>query len=652
MDLEELGETDTDDFQDQIDSDSSLQAQKPAKPTKRRRRKTTIYVCLTNCKYAVLPEVCKSLGWRVVSEESNWDLYWSDRSVAPERLMRFNAFQRCNHFPGMYEISRKDNLSKNLNRMRRQYPEEFDFYPPSFTLPGDSIDFKSYYAKRKTKTVFISKPVAGCQGKGIFLFKSIDDIEVTEPQVVQRYINRPHLIGGLKYDLRIYLLVASVSPLRLFIYKKGMARFATQEYVEPTGRNLGETYMHLTNYSLNKKNDQFSYNTDMEHDDEGSKRSLESVWRVLRAEGVDVDEVWDKIKDIFVKTVVAIQPSLAHTHRTCLPNDKAGNACFEILGMDILLDSKYNPWLIEVNHSPSFNIDSPLDHELKFGVIHDSCVLLNMDPADKAKMRARQRADQNARLYRKSSAGKEQKERPALGTTTMEWEDEHMGDFERIFPCSAAKMAQYSSFSQDKALYGETTASKIRRTEIKRKMESVKEKAETERLAREGKPPRAAASADGHPRPKKKAPPKAASSSVKLSGQERFESLYSARPRAPKPVPRLAATGPNGGAFPSVFVAGESIEAHSERSRIADRLIRDRLITASGVREAIHKMLADPVPQMMANRPVVRAEPRHTFIQHQTVSGVYPQFTGSRDRPLGQNMYVGLGPVIRPLGPR
>lgn len=35
--------------------------------------------------------------------------------------------------------------------------------------------------------------------------------------------------------------------------------------------------------------------------------------------------------------------------------------CFEILGFDILVDEKLNPWLIEVNHTPSFTCGSPLD---------------------------------------------------------------------------------------------------------------------------------------------------------------------------------------------------------------------------------------------------------------------------------------------------
>ena len=46
--------------------------------------------------------------------------------------------------------------------------------------------------------------------------------------------------------------------------------------------------------------------------------------------------------------------------------------CFEILGMDIMIDKKFKPWLLEVNHTPSFSVDTPFDFNLKFNVIKDT----------------------------------------------------------------------------------------------------------------------------------------------------------------------------------------------------------------------------------------------------------------------------------------
>jgi tubulin polyglutamylase TTLL6/13 len=65
------------------------------------------------------------------------------------------------------------------------------------------------------------------------------------------------LIDGLKFDLRVYVLLTSVTPLRIFIFNEGLARFATREYVPPVGKNLNNLFMHLTNYAINKVSSDF-----------------------------------------------------------------------------------------------------------------------------------------------------------------------------------------------------------------------------------------------------------------------------------------------------------------------------------------------------------------------------------------------------------
>lgn len=63
---------------------------------------------------------------------------------------------------------------------------------------------------------------------------------------------------------------------------------------------------------------------------------------------------------------------------SCRPHDFENNSCFEVLGFDIMIDAKLRPWLLEVNHSPSFNIDSDLDKDVKATVITDTVKLLHL----------------------------------------------------------------------------------------------------------------------------------------------------------------------------------------------------------------------------------------------------------------------------------
>ena len=61
--------------------------------------------------------------------------------------------------------------------------------------------------------------------------------------------------------------------------------------------------------------------------------------------------------------------------------------CFEILGIDIFIDDKLKPWLIEVNSLPSFATDSPLDKKIKYDVVYETIAMLNMN--QKRKKRAK-----------------------------------------------------------------------------------------------------------------------------------------------------------------------------------------------------------------------------------------------------------------------
>ena len=58
------------------------------------------------------------------------------------------------------------------------------------------------------------------------LLKKSSNINV----IISRYIDRPHLINKKKYDLRIYVLIVSFCPLRIYLYNNGLVRFATENY--------------------------------------------------------------------------------------------------------------------------------------------------------------------------------------------------------------------------------------------------------------------------------------------------------------------------------------------------------------------------------------------------------------------------------------
>lgn len=72
------------------------------------------------------------------------------------------------------------------------------------------------------------KPANLSRGRGIYLVDDVTQVNVEETSVVSKYIMNPLLINGHKFDLRIYVLVTSFEPLRVYVYKEGLARFATE----------------------------------------------------------------------------------------------------------------------------------------------------------------------------------------------------------------------------------------------------------------------------------------------------------------------------------------------------------------------------------------------------------------------------------------
>ena len=166
--------------------------------------------------------MAKHFGWKKqnASDTMDWDICWTDNAVQPETLTKMELYQKINHFPGMYNLARKNLLGRGLMRMRKKFPEEFNFFPMTWMLPVEYHELKAYFeskAKGKART-FIVKPECLSQGKGIFLTRKLEDINPTAHCVVQRYLHKPYLIEGLKFDLRIYVLVSSVDPLVLYLY--------------------------------------------------------------------------------------------------------------------------------------------------------------------------------------------------------------------------------------------------------------------------------------------------------------------------------------------------------------------------------------------------------------------------------------------------
>ncbi|SBS84508.1 ATP-dependent DNA helicase UvrD, putative (UvrD) [Plasmodium ovale curtisi] len=299
--------------------------------------------------------------------------------------------------------------------------ENLDITPVTFVLPLEYNMFLEEF-KKKSNCMWIMKPIGKSQGKGIFLFDKISQIrewsgtKVRPPEekerrgerhiersnerdsgkasggvaasavsavsvvntasppagavggehyVVQEYISNPLLIGGKKFDIRLYVLVLSYSPLTIYIYRSGFARFS-HSYFRNEKNNMNDITMHLTNVSIQK-------NTQGYDDTVGGKWFLRELFLYMKSR-YGQDKIMTMIKNI----ESCIVQSFLAVHKVII-NDKN---CFELYGFDILIDSTLKPWLIEVNSSPSFSANTTDDYNLKFNLLDELMTLINIEKYD------------------------------------------------------------------------------------------------------------------------------------------------------------------------------------------------------------------------------------------------------------------------------
>ena len=194
------------------------------------------------------------------------------------------------------------------------------------------------------RPIWIAKPTGKAQGRGIFLFTDLkevklwkkaaenrgapkqDDEEDVENYVVQRYISDPLLIGGKKFDMRIYVLVTSYMPLNIWLYRQGFARFSAFRFNGSKG-SLKDTHLHLTNVAVQKTAPGYDR-------DSGCKWFVTNLKNyLLTVHGKEkVEHSFWLMQMLIIRTLLAVQKTIMH--------DKH---CFELYGYDIMLDADVSP---------------------------------------------------------------------------------------------------------------------------------------------------------------------------------------------------------------------------------------------------------------------------------------------------------------------
>ncbi|XP_005104034.1 tubulin polyglutamylase TTLL13P isoform X2 [Aplysia californica] len=321
----------------------------------------------------LLQNVLLERGWTEydpeVHGEDGWNIWWKTSRFRTSEYTNLLPWQWINHYPHCTSITKKDCLCRNLRKMRIVHGcSVYNFSPVAYNLPNDYTKFVSEYAslrqpkdKQSGRKMWICKPAESSRGRGIFIFKELSELQYDCNAVVQEYIKDPLLIGGYKFDLRVYVAVCSFHPLQIYVHEEGLVRFGTEKYDLDRPDNV---FAHLTNTSINK----FSpgYTADKDQVGHGCKWTISQLRRYFSQNNVCDTLLWQRIANIITLTMLMQAPTAPRVSN-----------CFELYGFDVLIDNSMKPWLLEVNFSPSLSSDCHADVISKKAMLHDLLDLIS-----------------------------------------------------------------------------------------------------------------------------------------------------------------------------------------------------------------------------------------------------------------------------------
>ena len=320
-------------------------------------------------------EVFKYIPFTIILDDSNYDEF-------SEYLVNFKyIFSNINK----YIFENKLIKEQTFDRKKINYKTYFSLKNTKLGIKTHIVIPSTHYAG---KNLWIIKAPNLNRGRCIKVFNNYDKIiqfinEITRGKVyeydniteekdnkenndkgykyksnriiIQKYIEKPFLYNGRKFDIRIWVLLTH--KMNAYIFKEGHLKVSSINY----DLDSNNSFIHLTNYSLQKFNKHFSKY------EKGNEVSFETFQKYI-------NEIMKK--DINFKNIVYPQfiEIIKHTIKCTknLINISDRQNCFELMGYDFLIDEDFNVFLIEINSNPGLEISSEIIKMLVPRMIDDA----------------------------------------------------------------------------------------------------------------------------------------------------------------------------------------------------------------------------------------------------------------------------------------
>lgn len=264
-----------------------------------------------------------------------------------------NLLMFCNQYdsPQWDRVDNKASLKECLDVCRSIEPNATDqFAPPTFTMPHNYSELmRAHEAAGESKPWWIAKRSSYFGGHGMRILLSPLDAPREEGWVVQRYISDPFLVCDRKFDLRLSILITSVRPLRAYLYRDGLVRFAVSPY-QLDAETANQLSKHATNYAR--------FSADAERATEangilgasGGIWSLTKLWTHLESRGHNAIELWARLESMGRQILHVCATNDLFARQS--PRGAEYASPPKVLGFDVCLDRSLTPWLLEIERGP------------------------------------------------------------------------------------------------------------------------------------------------------------------------------------------------------------------------------------------------------------------------------------------------------------
>jgi tubulin monoglycylase TTLL15 len=218
------------------------------------------------------------------------------------------------------------------------------YHPQSFVLPKESDKFEETL-KEDPNSLWVVK---SSTHRRIKIYKGKDVPHDLSGSFVQEFISNPFLIGGRKFDIGLYTVIAGVDPLRVYVYEEEfLLRFCAKDY-RPLNISNIDQYVVTDNYSPVWETPIIG--------EKYAKHMLSAKESFLtymkdHGYGTEVKRIMQEMKEIIRSVLQHFEPSLVNAIK------KYGDPkhFFELVRFDFIIDESLKVWLMEINMSPNLD---------------------------------------------------------------------------------------------------------------------------------------------------------------------------------------------------------------------------------------------------------------------------------------------------------